>query len=266
MSRSTRPPPCVSPGGSSSSASRRGAALATAALFAVFTIHVEAVTSLVGRAEILAAVLVLAVARLWLRATEGEGVRPGPYAAAPRALSRFRLREGERDRRAGRRPPRGAVPWRARPDAARSFRGPSRAPARWALLGFLGPIAVLFAVRVAVIHGFLVSREAGIFDLENPLVSMAPALRVANALDLALRYAWKTFLPVHLSADHSAYALALATGLREPRAWTGPAFALVLAAAALAFWRRRPLAALGVSFFAGSLFPVSNVPFVIGTI
>ena len=49
--------------------------------------------------------------------------------------------------------------------------------ARWALLGFLGPIVVLFAVRVIVIHGFLVSREAGIFDLENPLVAMKPALR-----------------------------------------------------------------------------------------
>ena len=188
------------------------AALATAALFAVFTIHVEAVTSLVGRAEILAAVLVLAVARLWLRATEGEGVRPGPYAAA---LGLFLVSVFVKENaivapgvvllgelfRGGR----GRTPREA-------FRALAR-PARWALLGFLGPIAVLFAVRVAVIHGFLVSREAGIFDLENPLVSMAPALRVANALDLALRYAWKTFLPVHLSADHSAYALALATGL-----------------------------------------------------
>ena len=241
------------------------AALATAALFAVFTIHVEAVTSLVGRAELLAAVLVLAVARLWLRATEGEGVRPGPYAAA---LGLFLVSVFVKENaivapgvvllgelfRGGR----GRTPREAFGTLAR--------PARWALLGFLGPISVLFAVRVAVIHGFLVSREAGIFDLENPLVSMAPALRVANALDLALRYAWKTFLPVHLAADHSAYALALATGLGEPRAWTGTAFALVLAAAALAFWRRRPLAALGVSFFAGSLFPVSNVPFVIGTI
>ena len=241
------------------------AALATGALFAVFTIHVEAVTSLVGRAELLAAVLVFAVARLWLRATAGARLRPGPYAGAlvlflvsvfvkenaivaPGVVLLGELFRGGRGRS-----PREA--WTGLPRFA-----------RWAFLGFLGPVAVLFAVRVIVIHGFLVSREAGIFDLENPLVAMKPPLRVANALFLAARYATKTFLPVGLAADHSAYALRLADSLRDAPAWAGLAFAAALPVLALAFWRRRPLAALGVALFAGSLFPVSNVPFVLGTI
>ncbi len=117
-----------------------------------------------------------------------------------------------------------------------------------------------------VIHGFLVSREAGIFDLENPLVVMKPALRAANALSLAGLYALRTFLPIGLSADHSAYALRLAESFREGRAYAGIAFLAALLALAITFWRRRPLAALGTCLFAGSLFPVSNVPFVIGTI
>ena len=241
------------------------AALAAGALFAVFTIHVEAVTSLVGRAELLAALLVFAVARLWLRATAGERLRPRPYAAAlvlflvsvfvkenaivaPGVVLLGELFRGGRGRS-----PREA--WAALPRFG-----------RFALLGFLGPVGVLFGVRVAVIHGFLVSREAGIFDLENPLVAMAPALRTVNALFLAARYAAKTFLPVGLAADHSAYALRLADSFRDVRAWAGLAFAASLPVFALAFWRRRPLAALGIALFAGSLFPVSNVPFVIGTI
>ncbi len=241
------------------------AALAAGALFATFTIHVEAVTSLVGRAELLAALLVFAVARLWLRATSAERLRRGPYAwalvlflvsvfvkenaiVAPGVVLLGELFRGGRGRS-----PREA--WIALPRFA-----------RWALLGFLGPIAVLFAVRVIVIHGFLVSREAGIFDLENPLVAVSPALRAVNALALALRYVAKTFVPLSLSADHSAYALTLAGDFRSWRAWEGPVFAAVLAALALALWRRRPLATLGIAFFSGSLFPVSNVPFVIGTI
>jgi tetratricopeptide (TPR) repeat protein len=240
-------------------------ALAAGSLFAVFTIHVEAVTSLVGRAELLAALLVLAVARLWLRATADGRVHARPYAAALGVfLVSVFVKEnaivapgvvvlGELFRGGRGRSPREA--WTSLSRAA-----------RLALAGFLGPIVVLFAVRVVVIHGFLVSREAGIFDLENPLVALKPGLRIANALSLAGLYALKTLVPYRLSADHSAYALPLAAGFAEWRAWAGVAFALALLTLAIAFWRRRPLVALGISLFAGSLFPVSNVPFVIGTI
>ena len=60
----------------------RGTVLAATALFAVSTIHVEAVTGLVGRAEVLAAFLVLLAALLWLRATEGERVAARPLAGS----------------------------------------------------------------------------------------------------------------------------------------------------------------------------------------
>ena len=150
-------------------------ALAAGSLFAVFTIHVEAVTSLVGRAELLAALLVLAVARLWLRATADGRLRARPYAAALGVfLVSVFVKEnaivapgvvvlGELFRGGRGRSPREA--WTSLSRAA-----------RLAFAGFLGPIVVLFAVRIAVIHGFLVSREAGIFDLE-PAVALKPGLR-----------------------------------------------------------------------------------------
>jgi len=242
-----------------------GPASAAAALFAVATIHVEAVTSLVGRAELLASLLVFVVARLWLRATREGRLAAWPYAAA---LGFFLLAVfvkenaivapgvvvlGELFRGGRGRSPREA------------WNGLSR-PARWALAGFAFPIAVLFAVRLVVIKGLLISKEAGIFELENPLVVFAFPLRALNALELCLRYAGKALLPIHLAADHSAYALPLAGTLRDPGAWWGAAGTLAGAVLALALWRRRPLAALGLCLFAGALFPVSNVPFVIGTI
>ena len=242
-----------------------GPASAVAALFAVATIHVEAVTSLVGRAELLASLLVFVVARLWLRATREGRIAPRPYGAA---LGLFLLAVfvkenaivapgvvvlGELFRGGRGRSPRAA------------WSGLSKA-ARWALAGFAFPIAVLFAVRLIVIKGFLISKEAGVFELENPLVVLAFPLRAANALGLGLRYVSKTFLPIHLSADHSAYALPLARSLRDPVAWWGVAGAMAGVVLTLALWRRRPLAALGLCLFAGALFPASNVPFIIGTI
>jgi tetratricopeptide (TPR) repeat protein len=242
-----------------------GPASAAAALFAVATVHVEAVTSLVGRAELLAAWCVFAVALLWLHATREGRLARRPYAAAIAVfLIAVFVKEnavvapgviflGELFRGGRGRSPREA--WRGLPFSARA-----------GLAGFALPLAVLFAVRFVVIKGFLISKEAGIFELENPLVVMSFPVRAVNALSLVLRYLGKTLLPIHLSADHSAYALPLVRSLREPAAWVGPSGALLAVVLALALWKRRPLSAFGLCFFAGSLFPASNVPFVIGTI
>src|ERR1019366_8736208 len=207
----------------------------------------------VGRAELLAALLVFVVARLWLRATREGRLAPGPYTAA---LAVFLLAVfvkenavvapgiillGELFRGGRGRHPREA--WLG-----------LRASARWGLAGFAFPLAALFAIRFVVIKGFLISKEAGIFELENPLVTLSFPLRAANALALALLYAVKTFLPVHLSADHSAYALPLARSLREPAAWVGLAGTAFAAVLALVLWKRPPLAAVGLCFFAGTLF------------
>jgi len=243
----------------------RAPSLAVAILFAVVPIHVEAVTSLVGRAETLSALLVLLGALLWLRATAGGRFHAGPYVATlllfsvavfvkesavvlPGLVLLAELFRGGK--------------WRG---VSETYRDASPR-ARGAFLGFLLPLGLLFVARWIVLKGFLISREAGIWDLENPLVSFPAPLRIANALNLAVRYVGKTLVPVGLSADHSAQALPLASGFAEPRAWFG---ALVLALAIAAAWRvraGRPLALFGLLLFLGGLFPASNVPFVVGTI
>ncbi|MGE5345634.1 MAG: tetratricopeptide repeat protein, partial [Acidithiobacillales bacterium] len=243
----------------------RGPSLAVSALFAVVPIHVEAVTSLVGRAEALSALLVLLAACLWIRATESGRLKAVPYTATlllfliavfvkesavvfPGLLVLGELFRGGR--------------WRG----LRATWRETEPRVRAALLGYLGPLAVLFAVRWIVLKGFLISREAGIWELENPLVALPAPLRIGNALTLAVRYVTKTLVPLGFSADHSGLALTLASSLVQPRAWGG---ALLLALVLAAAWRvraGRPLALFGTLLFLGSLFPASNVPFVIGTI
>jgi tetratricopeptide (TPR) repeat protein len=243
----------------------RGPSLSVAALFGVVTIHVEAVTSLVGRAELLSALLVLGAALLWLRATEGGALRTTPYAAC---LGLFTFAVFAKEN-AVILPGVVALGELFRGGHARTFRetlGSSTPRIRAAFLGFVLPLGILFAVRWAVLKGFLISREAGIWDLENPLVLLPAPLRVANALTLAVRYVAKTLVPVGLSADHSGGALPLAAGFGDPRAWGGALFFAALVALAVRLRASRPLVPFGLFLFLGALFPVSNVPFVIGTI
>ncbi|HKC23243.1 MAG TPA: tetratricopeptide repeat protein, partial [Thermoanaerobaculia bacterium] len=231
----------------------RGPSLAAAALFAAAAIHVEAVTSLVGRAELLAALLVLVSARLFVRATEGESVARLPYALC---LTAFLLAVFTKENAA-------VLPGVIL--LGELFRGGARRRAT-ALLGLLAPLAVLFAIRKLVLHGFLLSREAGVFDLENPLVTMRAPLRIANAAGLLLRYAAKTFVPAGLSADHSAYALRLAPRLSDPQALLGLAGLVLAALLVLLLWRSRPLSALGGALFLGASLPTANLLFPIGTV
>lgn len=261
----------------------RGPSFAASALFAAAAIHVEAVTSIVGRAETLAALLVLAAALLWRRAAAGDGpLRVGAFGGAFVAFlaavfvkesavvapGLVLLGEGAElllDRRGPSRTVAGAtgegglVPVGRRALARLRLRGA-------AFAGLLVPVGVLFAVRKVVLQGFLISSQAGITELENPLAPMPALLRAANALVLVFRYAAKTLVPVGLAADHSGRALPLASS-----PWDGPCLAalagllLALGIGALAA-RSRPGVPFGLLLFLGALLPASNLPFPIGTI
>ncbi len=238
----------------------RRASIAAAALFAVVPIHVEAVTGLVGRAELLVAALVFLSALLFRRATEGARLGPWPYAGAlvaflvavfakenavvlPGVVVLGELLRCDTEEPLGARLRRKALP----------------------MAGLLLPLAAFAAVRLFALGG-LVSRKTAFFELDNPLAPLPHLLRAANGLWILLRYVAKTFVPLGLSADHSAHALDLIPSLGDPRAVAGLAAVLGLAAAGLAAVRSRPLVALGLAFFLGTFLPTSNVLFPIGTI
>ncbi len=233
-----------------------GAAL----LFAVMPVHVEAVTSLVGRAELLSAFFCLLALLAALRAKRSPSVLA--YAAAclgyllaifskesavvlPGLLLLYEMAEGE-----------GGF-------LRRLVRELRAHPLFY--LGFVLPLAAMFAVRFAVLKGLLMSKFAGVFELENPLVTLRALPRVGNAAALLLRQIGRTVLPIYLSADESAWQLPI---LRPRDILFGLsllAVAGLLAAGAFLF-RRRPRAAFGILFFLLAALPTANALFVTGTI
>ncbi|MBL8112201.1 MAG: tetratricopeptide repeat protein [Acidobacteria bacterium] len=235
----------------------RRSALAAAAVFAVIPIHVEAVTSLVGRAEVLAAALVLLGAILFRRAVSGERLRVGPYLACLAALTLAAFSKESAIVAPG---------LLGLGEAFQAFERNERIRRRilpW--LGTLLPFVLLLAVRAAVLGGVVNTSTTRITEIENPLVTMSAPLRILNAANLLFMYPAKTLVPVHMAADHSAHALPLATSASSPRAWGGAAALTVLLAVSVALFRKgRALPLFGVLLFLGTLFPLSNFPAVVG--
>lgn len=239
----------------------RSPSLAAAALFAVVPIHAEAVTGIVGRAELLVALLVFLGAILFRRATDGPRLLAAPYAGALAAyvLALFTKENavvlpgvvvlGELLRRDA-----------PAPLAARLRR---KAPAA---AGLLAPLAAFVFVRATIVGSSLLTPKSAFFDLDNPLAPLPGLLRAVNGLGLLLRYARQTIVPLGYSADHSAHALDLVSSLVDPRAAAGVAGLVAFAAAGLAGARRAPLVPLGAGLFLGAFLPASNVLFPIGTI
>jgi tetratricopeptide (TPR) repeat protein len=236
------------------------AALAAALLFAAHPLHVEAVTSLVGRGELLAAIFSLAYLHAALRRRDGRrrtilslGAAGAAYlaalltkesaATAPllAGLCFFRLGSGG--------------PWRRLRDALRSD------VPLWVVSG--AALAADLAVRAWILGGLLRAPGTGVFEVENPLASLPPFARAGNAAAILLRYVGRFLLPWRLSADESAFAIRPAPAVSFLALG---ALLLLLVAAAAAFARPGAPAGFGLLFFLAAILPGSNLIFATGTI
>ncbi len=235
----------------------RSCAVATA-LFAVMPIHAEAVTSVVGRAEVLAAGLSLLSALAYLRASrEAAGrLRWGALsvvafglallskesaAALPAILLVVELFRDEPSLRPGRR-------------------------ARVATVAGLGALLVggFLGLRLVVLGGALRAPTALPTELTNPVASLPPALRVLNGSDLLWLYAAKCAVPYRLSADYSSAAIPVLRELGRPRAWVGLLAWTAIVVGALRLRRTWPEAAFGPLYFLSAFLVTANVAFPIG--
>src|SRR5712692_7247360 len=202
------------------------AALASALLYAVHPIHVEAVTSLVGRGETQAAVFTLLYLHLALRALRPSAPasppsllelrRTGRLAATLGALLCYGLALLSKESAA-------ADPalafllflfaaegtWRHRL-ATGIRRGLP------VLAGSACVLAAIFLLRGWVLGGYIKARDTGIFEVENALDPLAAGQRMANAVVILLRYAGRILLPLHLSADESAWSIRPLPALSPP--------------------------------------------------
>jgi protein O-mannosyl-transferase len=230
-----------------------------ALFFAVASVHVEAVTSIVGRAEVLSAFFVLlaffAAARVRGRRGIGWfllssllyllGILTKESAVVFPGLL-FLYDAAAREAPIGR-------------SALSLLRRRGAFYAAYAI-----PLGASFLPRYFVLKGFLISRFAGIFELENTLVSLRFFPRLGNACAILLRGLGRTVVPLYLSADESAWQLPTLSP-SQPMFWISIGAVAALLAAGLLGFRGRPAAGFGVLFFLLNVLPTSNILFATGT-
>jgi tetratricopeptide (TPR) repeat protein len=262
------------------------AAFAGALLFAVAPIHVESVTSLVGRGEVLAAVFTLIYLHMALRCCslrERPADAPGPFEKARRlraldlgpwtvdplllllALLCYALAVLSKE--SGSSAPALALLLFAFVEEGSLWRRVKRAFLRGVpvLCGSGAALAGVFLLRRWVLGGFLKAPGTGIFEVENALFPLDALPRAVNACVILFRYLGRTFLPLHLSADESAWSIDVAP-TKSPLAIGAVLLVAGIAVAALRRLSSRSPVALGFLFFCAAILPASNLLFPIGTI
>lgn len=215
-------------------------AFAAALFFAVHPIHTEAVTSIVGRSELLAALFLLAAWFLHLRE------KPIP------ALLCFLLALFSKESAIA------FVPLVLAGDFARGKWKPL-----WRYLAIIG-VAVAYLVVFWKIEGGRFG-EVTISFLDNPLASLPAQIRILNALRIAWKYIGLLLYPAKLSYDYSYNAISLYGSWKYAALATAGALVL-LSLFAWTLWTRRNAWFLAGAIFLGSFAVTANILIPTGTI
>lgn len=242
---------------------RPGPALVAAGLFAVLPIHVEAVTPVSGRSDLLATALVLLV---WWLALGAERQTQWGRAATVGTVSFAALLAKES----------AIVVWPLIAIAELSGLGLAvfsnstprgRLQEHWRIHAALAVALIAYVwLRTSMTGSSGASMNPIIRPLENPMVNAAVGVRFATANWVLARYCSLLMFPAGLSADYSFNQIPLVTSWNDPRLTAGAALVAALCAAAAATWpRRRAISALVLSFLVLWL-PVSSIIVPIGTI
>jgi protein O-mannosyl-transferase len=240
------------------------AAFFTAAIFTAHPIATEAVTNIVGRADLLATMAVLGGTLLHLRSTRTTGsARAACLVALALAAALGLLSKESAVGVLG-----AMLAWDLASWADAGERG--RWPLGRRVAGYVALVPAFAGVALlrAAIYRTLDVRDTPF--LENPLVRADWWAARLTALKVLGRYLWLLVWPRTLSCDYSYDAIpVVAWPPRGWEDWQGPlALAGLLAGiGALVWWRRRsrPLVFFEL-FFLLTLLPVSNLVLTIGTI
>jgi hypothetical protein len=233
----------------------RVAAVAAALLFAAHPIHTEAVTNIVGRAELLAALGVLLALLAFARARESAGRRRVVWSAVSVAAFAAALLAKESaftglgllvvfhwwiDRR---------VNLRQRLAALMPYAAVG--------IGYL-------LLRFAVVGALGLPEAPG--SLDNPLAHVDLWSRLRTAVIVLWEYVGLLALPLHLSADYSFDQIPVAHSWLDPRFLIAAALLCGLAGVLVAAMRRAPVLAVAALFTLVPLALTANLLFPIGTI
>jgi len=232
---------------------RPGPALAGALVFAVHPVHVEAITNIVGRAELLSALLMLGACVVW-----AGDERDHRGAIVPSLLFALALLSKE-----------SAIMLPAAlvlVDAATS-RLDVRRPLDWLrrdvrAIGALATVAVAYlGVRFIVLGALTPGRVDPVLE-----VAAAPGARIFTALQAWPAWLRLLFVPDRLLADYGPHVIDPATGLTAAAA-VGATIAIGLVVAGLvALGRGNGRAALVLLWLPVMIVPVSNLIVPIGVL
>ena len=231
-----------------------------ATLWAVHPVNTEAVTNIIGRADELAALGVLAALLLYVKSQESRGRKRTLrlLAASTFALVGMLSKENAIVL------PALAVAWDLRllrlPISRRALRNFLRG---WLILTI--PALLTLALRLAVLPA---QSPVAPDPLQNPIPFLGPLTRLFTSLGVLGNYVTQTFLPAQLSCDYSVPATAIGlAGLGSIAAIAGLVMLLALAIfAVIAFRRGDRSPAFFLAFFFIAIAPVSNFIVPIGTI
>jgi len=229
------------------------AAWAAGLLFAVHPVHSEAVAPVVGRSELLGAGFALAALLLHRRALS-EPARGGALIPAAAACFFAALLSKENAL---------VLPGLILlADAGFPLRAAGARRLR-AYASYAAAAAVYLAARVAVLGAIA---RSDIRTIDNPLAGAGFVTARLTAIITTGKYLALLLWPFHLSADYSRDQIRLASGILDPRLAASLLILSAAAALAVVAWRRFRLVSVSILWFAVALLPVSNLPFLIGTI
>jgi len=229
-------------------------AFVAALLFALFPIHTEATTSVVGSAELLAAVFGIGAVLLYSIGRRAAALTlfalavfskesAAAFAALPVILPGLRptTPPGPAETEVG------ATAWQRRSH-----------PARKELITAALAAAVVAGNLLA--HGALI-RRGSIQPLDNPMALLDPVRRILTALWVQCLYLFKTVAPIRLSGDYSYNEIPVVMSLGDGRAWVGLAALTLAGFLAWRYARLRPVVLTYAVLFSAT----ANVIFPIGT-
>ncbi|MGD9765809.1 MAG: tetratricopeptide repeat protein [Candidatus Binatia bacterium] len=228
------------------------AASAAAALFAVHPVHTEAVTSMVGRAELLAALLVFIALFAQVRAVRQSSRRWSAFGVGSFALALLAKESAFTAIALA-----AAVAWWI--DPRRSVRRVLRATAPFAVVGL-----AYLPLRWMVVGALGWPYPPPFVD--NPLAHVPAWPRIGTALVVLYEYCSLLFLPINLVADYSYNQIPIVTSPFDGRLLLAAAVLLAAGAGVAAAVRHAPALALAAAFASIPLALTANVLFPIGTI
>ncbi len=218
-------------------------------LFAIHPVHVEAVSGIVGRAEVVMTLFVLLACLLHLRRRGPPVLRWVGIAAC--FLAALLAKESAV-----------SLPLLL---VIVDWLDPERRGALWRTVWGDAPLYLLLA---ALFAGYMGLRYAvlTVFSgstLAPALLGASTATRIATAISIWPQYLRLMVYPRDLVADYGPNVLT-AAHWGEPIVWIGLALGIAVFAGAVLLRRRAPWWTAAVAWFAASVFVVSNIPVAVG--